>query len=72
MKVKDLKIDNLVGIKVRIPKKYEDSYVGIKGDLYLFSYWNAGLWLKKKMSDSQILPLCIDPRELLNFTVVKG
>lgn len=71
MKVKDLKIDNLIGIKVKIPKKFEDNYVGIKGELYLYSSWNAGIWFKKDMSDSKILPLSIDPKEILNFIVAK-
>ena len=71
MKVKDLKDVELVGIKVKIPKKFEDLYQGIKGEMYVVSYWQAGLWFKKEMGSDRIYPLCMEPKELLNFTVVK-
>jgi hypothetical protein len=71
MKVKDLKDVELVGIKVKIPKKFEDLYQGIKGEMYVCSYWQAGVWFKKSMKESKIYPLCMEPKELLNFTVVK-
>jgi hypothetical protein len=73
MKVKDLKDQELRGIKVRIPKKYEDDYGKIKGVMILESMWRAGIWLKKEQKDdnTRLYPLCIDPREVLNFTVVK-
>lgn len=71
MKVKDYKGD-LKGLKIKIPKKFEDNYQQISGTMYLEGVWNVGVWLKKKRSDSRIYPLCIDPKEVLNFTVVKG
>ncbi|MEK6879105.1 MAG: hypothetical protein AABY22_05825 [Nanoarchaeota archaeon] len=70
MKVKDIKTD-LVGVKIRIPKKFEDTYQGIKGDMFLYSIWNAGVWLKKSMKEDRIYPFCIEPRKVLEFTVVK-
>jgi hypothetical protein len=71
MKVKDLKSENLVGIKIRIPKKFEDNYQKIKGDMYLFSWWQAGVWLKKNMSDTRMYPLSINPKEILNFEIIE-
>jgi hypothetical protein len=71
MKVKDLKTESIYGLKVRIPKKFEDHYQGIKGDMHLLSVWNAGVWMKKKMSDDRMYPLSINPKEVLNFTVAK-
>ena len=71
MKLKEIKSDNLVGVKIKIPKKYEDSYQNITGTMYLFSWWQAGVWLKKSMDETRIYPLCIDPKLVLNFTVVK-
>jgi len=70
IKVKDLKNEDLVGVKVRIPKKFENTYMGITGSMYIYSYWNAGIWFKKSMGDTRIYPLCVPPQELLNFTVV--
>lgn len=71
MKVKDLKDQQIYGLKIRIPKKYEDKYAGIKGDMHIVSVWNKGIWLKTKMEDTRIRPLCIDPKLVLNFTVAK-
>ena len=71
MKVKDLKDVDLVGIKVKIPKKFEDLYQQIKGEMYVYSYWQAGVWFKKSMKEDRIYPLSMEPKELLNFTVVK-
>jgi len=70
MKVKDLKSD-LQGIKIRVPKKYEDTYMGIKGTMYIESWWTQGVWLKKSQTDNRIYPLCMNPKELLEFIVVK-
>lgn len=40
MKVKDLPEDSgLVGIKVKIPKNLQDSYSGVKSEMYIFSWW---------------------------------
>jgi hypothetical protein len=72
MKVKDLPKDTqLVGVKVRIPKQFQAMYSGPKGPMVIFSSWNQGIWLKKSMIDSKIYPLCMDPKNLLDFTVVK-
>jgi hypothetical protein len=71
MKVRDLKDVDLVGIKVKIPKKFEDTYQQIKGEMYICSYWQAGVWFKKSMKSDRIYPLSMNPAELLNFTVVK-
>ena len=73
MKVKDLREDiNLQGIKVKIPKEFQHNYLGIKGEMYIYSSWNKGIWLKHSMDDSKIIPLCMhDVKQVLNFTVVK-
>jgi len=71
MKVKDMGEFQLLGTKIKIPKKYQDSYVGIQKEMYLYSLWGQGLWLKKSMEDTQVFPLSIDPKEVLNFTIVK-
>jgi hypothetical protein len=72
MKVKELKGD-IKGTKIRIPKQFEDDYSKIKGVMYLHGVWQAGVWLKKslKEDDTRIYPLCIDPRKVLEFNVVK-
>lgn len=70
MKVKEFKGD-IKGIKIRIPKKFEDDYQKIKGVMYLEGVWRAGVWLKKSPPDERIYPLFIDPKEVLEFTVVK-
>ena len=75
MKIKDLpKNATLLGVKVKIPKKYEDDYSDIKGNMYIYSNWQKGVWLKKKMSDGRIYPLTFDKslKELLEFTIVTG
>ena len=71
MKIKQLKDINLVGIKIKIPKKYQDSYSGITKEMYLCSWWNKGVWLKKNMDEERIYPLTFktDNKELLEFTV---
>ena len=73
MKVKDYKGGNLIGIRVQIPKRFEDDYQNIKGKMYLHGVWQGGVWLKKSLEEDEtrIYPLCIDPREVLNFTIVK-
>lgn len=75
MKIKDLPgTMGLLGVKIKIPKKYEDDYSDIKGNMYIYSHWSKGVWLKKKMDESRIYPLTFnkDLREILEFTVVKG
>ena len=72
MKVKDLKQENLVGIKIKIPKKFQDDYVGIVTEMYIYSWWNQGIWLKKNMKQERIYPLTMDPKEVLEFTVISG
>ena len=71
MKVKDLKLTNLKGIKIRIPTKYNDDYQGIKGDMILEGVWNAGVWLKKSMKEQRIYPLSINPKKVLDFEVIE-
>lgn len=71
MKVKDLKNDDLKGVRVLIPKRFEDEYQGISGKMYLEGIWQAGVWLKKDLKEDRIYPLCIDPKNVLNFTVTK-
>lgn len=71
MKVKDLKDQELVGTKVKIPKRFEDAYQKIKGEMYIYSWWHNGIWFKKNMEEDRIYPFTINPRELLKFTVVK-
>ena len=73
MKIKDIHKDTLLqGTKVKIPKKFQDSYIGISKEMYLYSFWNKGIWLKKSMKDTKIFPLCINPEEVLNFDVLGG
>jgi len=73
MKVKELKGD-LVGVKIKIPKKYQDRYMKIKKEMYLFSWWGKGVWLKNSMKENQVYPLVFNTnnKELLEFTVIKG
>ena len=73
MKVKDYKGENLKGLKIKIPKRFEDDYQKIKGVMYLEGVWQGGVWLKKSQDDDEtrIYPLCINPKEVLNFTIVK-
>jgi hypothetical protein len=70
MKIKQLKNQDLVGIKVKIPKKFQDDYQGIKGQMFIFSWWAQGVWFKKSLTASRIYPLSMNPKELLNFEVV--
>ena len=71
MKLKEIK-GNLVGIKVVIPKEYEDNYQNIKGEMFIFGMWSKGLWLKKNMKEERIYPLCMDDvKQALEFKVVK-
>jgi len=70
MKVNDLKENSLVGVKVKIPISHRKIYPELK-EAYIFSWWAQGIWFKKKMSEGQIYPVCMDPKELLQFTVVK-
>ena len=73
MKIKDFpKNKELLGVRIKIPKKYSDSYIGIKDKMYIFSSWQKGVWLKKKMSENRIYPLQLDKlTDLLEFEVVK-
>ena len=68
-KIKYLKNVELRGFKIKIPKKYQDSYIGITKEMYLYSWWNKGVWLKKSMKDERIYPLTFDTdsSELLEF-----
>ena len=71
MKLKDYK-GNLVGVKIKIPKKYQIEYTGILPEMYILSNWNKGLWLRQKMSDTRMYPLCLDKvSECLEWTIVK-
>jgi hypothetical protein len=70
MKVKDLPSTHcLVGVRVKIPKKYEDKYSEIFGSMFIYSYWNKGIWFKKSMEYERIYPLSIDPKEVLEWTI---
>ena len=69
MKLKDFK-GNLVGVKIKIPKKYQSD--NILPEMYILSNWNKGLWLRQKISDTRMYPLCLDKvSECLEWTVVK-
>jgi len=71
MKVRDLPPSkDLIGIKVKIPKKYQDDYSGILDEMYVASFWGSGIWFKKYINDNLRCPLCIDPKLLLDFTVI--
>ena len=71
MKLKDYK-GNLVGVKIKITKKYQIEYTGILPEMYILSNWNKGLWLRQKMSDTRMYPLCLDKvSECLEWTIVK-
>jgi hypothetical protein len=69
MKIKDLPKDKqLQGIKIKIPK--DKILEGMKKEMYIYSGWNKGLWLKKKMTDSQIYPFFFDSfKDLGNLEV---
>lgn len=56
MKIKDLPKDkNLGGIKIRIPKKYQDKYMKIPKEGYWVSQWNNGIFIRKNKNDKQVL-----------------
>jgi len=69
--VKDQK-GELLGLKVKIPKKYIDNYIGIKKEMYLYSWWDKGVWLKNNMKEQRIYPLTFDTdkSELLEFEII--
>jgi hypothetical protein len=73
-KIKDLPESvELRGIKIKIPKKYQDSYSGIKKEMYLYSWWNKGVWLKSDMNEDRVYPLTFsrdDCKELLEFECI--
>ena len=46
--------------------------MGIKKEMYLYSYWNKGVWLKTDMKKDRIYPLTFDTdyKELLEFEAI--
>lgn len=72
MKVKDIpEFRSLTEIKVKIPKKFEDRYMGVYGDMFIYSYWQKGVWFKKRMKDSQVYPLTMEnPKDILEWDVI--
>jgi hypothetical protein len=72
MLVKDLSGD-LSQIKVKIPNKYkhEISTCGLKtNEVYLYSSWFSGIWVKDDLSSDRVYPLSIFPSEVLDFEIV--
>jgi len=74
MKVKDLPKDRpLNGIKVKIPSKfrYHLTLAGLmKDEVYIRSTWERGVWVKEDLAASRMFPLCIDPKEVLEWKCV--
>ena len=55
-RLKDLPKDKqLVGLKIKIPKD-KRTLTDYSDKMYIYSGWNKGLWLKKKMEDQRIFP----------------
>ena len=71
MLVRDLKITNLKGIKIRIPAKYQNASSGIFEEMYLEGVWQAGVWLKPNQKTTRIYPLSINPKKVLEFEVIE-
>ena len=46
--------------------------MGIKKEMYLYSWWFKGVWLKNKMNEDRIYPLTFDTdnKELLEFEAI--
>ena len=71
MLVRDLKITNLKGIKIRIPQKYQNASTGIVAEMYLEGVWQAGVWLKRSQKEQRIYQLGINPKKILEFEVIE-
>jgi len=57
-KLKSLDKDvDLVGLKIKVPKKLQLEHNLPKQEMIIYSGWNKGLWLKTKMEDGRIYPL---------------
>lgn len=73
MLVKELKTDNLVNIKVKIPERFKKECLlsGLStNEVYLVSSWFRGIWVKQEINSSRIYPLCISPDLVLEWEVV--
>jgi len=57
-KLKNLDKDvDLVGLKIKVPKKLQLEHSLPKKEMFIYSGWNKGLWLKEKMDNERIFPL---------------
>lgn len=63
MKIKDFPpFTNLRGVKIKTPEGDE---------MYWYSQWQKGVWLKKSMDDDKVIPYTmINVREALNWEVI--
>lgn len=75
MKIKDLDSSiNLRNIKIKIPEEHKTKCIicGLDTmEVYIYSKWNLGIWVKKNKEDSRIYPLTpIDISQCLEWEVV--
>ena len=74
MKVKDLPKDRPInGVKVKIPHTFRHhlAMAGLmKDEVYIRSTWERGVWVKEDLASSRMFPLCIDPKEVLEWKCV--
>lgn len=72
MKVKELQRP-LSGTKVKIPRKdmHLSALAGLmKDEVYIRSFWEKGIWVKEDLKSERVFPLCVDPKEVLEWDVV--
>jgi len=72
MKLKELdKNQQLVGLKIKIPKAMQLEQ-GLKKEMFIYSGWNRGLWLKKEMTDERVYPFTFEKFKDIENYEVKG
>lgn len=75
MKVKDLPGDrSLASVKVRIPDKLKPEAF-LSGlhimEVYVYSQWAKGVWVKPDLQSSRIYPICIPLEQVLEWEIVE-
>jgi hypothetical protein len=72
MKLKDIPKDaDLVGLKIKIPKKIQTKFGLPKKEMFIYSGWCKGLWLKATMEDGRIYPMTFETyKDLEEFEVI--
>jgi len=74
MKLKELdSATNIQTIKVRIPIEFMPKTIGTgltSREVYIFSQWFSGIWVKTDLSSQRMYPLQINPSEVLEWEIV--